>query len=333
MRVGLLGGGHIADQYVAGMAQFPELELVAITDRDVAVMRSRAVQWRLREPTLEELLADTGVELVVNLTPPQAHHDTTRALLLAGKHVYSEKPLAVELDAGRELVELARRRGLGLGCAPDTFLGSALETARDAVRNDMIGEPLMAVAFVGNAGPEAWHPAPEAYYQPGAGPLFSLGPYYLTALVELLGPIAEVRGFSTRPARTRQLSDGTPLPVSTDTTCAGTLRFTSGAIASLIASYDIQGEQIVLELYGSRGSLILADPNHFDGQVLLNEASWRRELPPTAALGRRRGVGVADLARSIAAGVQPRASGTLALHVLEAMCALAAGGRTLTTRP
>jgi predicted dehydrogenase len=271
------------------------------------------------------------VELVVNLTPPRAHRDTTRALLLAGKHVYSEKPLAIEVDEGRELVKLARARGLGLGCAPDTFLGSAFQTAHDAVREGMLGEPFAAAAFVGNSGPEAWHPTPAAYYEPGAGPLFSLGPYYLTALVQLLGPIAEARGFSTRPAETRRLVDGTALPISTDTTYVGALRFTGGAIASLVASYDIQAEQMILELYGSRATLTLTDPNQFDGRVLLNEGTRPRELPPTSARGRGRGVGVADLARSVAAGVQPRASGTLALHVLDAMCALTANGRTLTT--
>lgn len=333
MKVALLGGGHIADQYVAGMAQFPEVELVAVADRDADVARARARQWCVRKLTPEGLLADGDVELVVNLTPPRAHLATTRAVLLAGKHVYSEKPLAVEVDDGRELVELARTQGLALGCAPDTLLGSALETACDAVRGGTIGAPLAAVAFVGNRGPEGWHPAPAAYYEPGAGPLFSLGPYYLTALVQLLGPIVEARGFSTRPTDTRRLPDGTALPVSTDTTYAGSLCFASGAIASLVASYDILAERMVpIEVYGSRATLSLPDPNHFDGPVLLSDGvdGWR-ELPTPRALGRGRGVGVADLARSVAAGAEPRASGTLALHILDAMCALGEGGRALTT--
>jgi len=330
MRVGLLGGGHIADQYIAGMRQFEELELVAVADRDVDVTRARAAEWNLRAHTPESLLAAGDVELVVNLTPPRAHPETTRDALTAGKHVYSEKPLGVDVDEARELVELARAKRLGLACAPDTFLGSALETARDALLASAIGTPLSATAFVGERGPEHWHPSPAAYYEPGAGPLFSLGPYYLTALVQLLGPIEEATGFSSQPWDKRSRPDGTTMPVSTQTTYAGALRFANGVVGTVFASYDVQEKRVPpLEIYGSEATLSLPDPNHFDGPVLLGDATGWRELPVTHATGRGRGVGVADLARALVDGGEPRASGKLALHVLDALCALHEGGRRL----
>jgi predicted dehydrogenase len=333
MRVGLLGAGHIADQYVAGMAQFANLELVAVADRDGALATRRARQWGLRALSPASLLTDHGVELVVNLTPPRAHFETTSDALRAGKHVYLEKPLAIEVEDGRRLVELARDQGLGLGCAPDTFLGSALPSARDALRAGLIGDPISAVAFVGNSGPELWHPSPAAYYDRGAGPLFSLGPYYLTWLTQLLGPIAEVAAFSSTPRATRSRPDGSSLPVSTATTYAGALRFVNGGIATLFASYDVQAERLVpIELYGSRGTLSIPDPNHFDGPVLLSDdhGGWR-ELPARYPIGRGRGAGVADLVDALRIGAEPGASAGLALHVLDAICALDEGGRALTT--
>jgi predicted dehydrogenase len=328
MRVGLLGCGDIAEQYVRGMAQFPQVELVAAADRDVERAHERAATWGVRGLAPEELLADADVELVVNLTPPLAHVETTRAAFEAGKHVYSEKPLAVTVEDGRALVALARERGLGLGCAPDTFLGSALETARDAL--PQLGTPLAAQAFVGDRGPEHWHPAPAAYYQPGAGPLFSLGPYYLTALVQLLGRIAEARGFATRPFAERALPDGRTVPTAIETTYAGSLRFASGAIGTLVASYDVQRHRVPpIEVYGSEATLSLPDPNLFDGPVLLGRGGVWEELPVTHSAGRGRGIGVADLVDALAAGRPPRASGEQALHVLDAMCALQEGGRVL----
>lgn len=323
MKVGLLGAGHVADQYVAGMAPFPELELVAVADRDREVGRQRAGEWNVRAVSPAELLADEKVDLVVNLTPPRAHAETTRAALVAGKHVYSEKPLAVDVEEGRELVQLAARFGLGLGCAPDTFLGSAIETARDAVLAGAIGTPVAAHAFVGNPGPASWHPAPAAYYEPGAGPLFSLGPYYLTALVELLGPIEEAIGISY-PSRAQR--------AVVDTTSCGALRFAEGAIATLFASYEVEAARVPpLEIYGTAASLSLPDPDFFDGPVLLGRQTGWVALEVGHPIGLGRGVGVAQLVLAIASDRLPRASGSLALHVLDAMCAIRDGGRRLTT--
>ena len=201
MDVGLLGCGDIAEQYVRGMAQFPErLTLVAVADRDVSRAAERGAAWGVRGVAPEELLADDEVELVVNLTPPRAHVETTRAALEAGKHVYSEKPLALTVEEGRGLVELAEALDLGLACAPGHLPRVG---ARDGVRRRSSaagsGRRWRRMPSSATAGPEHWHPAPAAYYEPGAGPLFSLGPYYLTALVQLLGPIAEAAGVRHPP--------------------------------------------------------------------------------------------------------------------------------------
>jgi predicted dehydrogenase len=331
VNVALLGCGDIAEQYVRGMAQFPErLTLVAVADQDAARAAERGAVWGVRGVAPEELLADAAVELVVNLTPPRAHVETTRAALEAGKHVYSEKPLALTVEEGRGLVELAEALDLGLACAPDTFLGSALETACEAILGGRIGRPLAAQAFVGDRGPEHWHPAPAAYYEPGAGPLFSLGPYYLTALVQLLGPIAEATAFATRPFPERTRPDGTTVPTQVETTYTGALRFVAGPVATLFASYDVEAKRVPnIEVYGSEATLSVPDPNLFDGPILLGRGDAWEELPVRHATGRGRGVGVADLAEAVEEGREPRASGDLALHVLDAMCALDEGGRAL----
>jgi predicted dehydrogenase len=328
VRAALLGVGDIAEQYVRGIAQFPQVELVAVADRDVERARERAAEWGLRALSPDELLVDREVELVVNLTPPLVHVETTRAALEAGKHVYSEKPLAVTVEDGRMLVALARERGLGRACAPDTFLGSALETAVEALPR--VGTPLAAQAFVGDRGPEHWHPAPAAYYEPGAGPLFSLGPYYLTALVQLLGPIAEARAFAAKPYAERFRPDGSAVPAAIETTYAGALRFRNGALVTLFASYDVQAHRVPsIDVYGSDATLSLPDPNLFDGPVLLGRGDTWEELPVHHATGRGRGIGVADLVDALAHGRAPRASGEQALHVLDAMWALQEGGRAL----
>lgn len=331
MKVGLLGVGHIADQYVAGMAPFDDLELVAVADRDAQLCHERAQQWNVRALAPDGLISDGDVEILVNLTPPRVHAATTEAALRAGKHVYSEKPLASSVAAGRGLVELARREGLYLACAPDTLLGSAFVTAAHAVSTGMIGRPLSAHAFVGNAGPAAWHPAPETYYENGVGPLFSLGPYYLSALVRILGPIERVTGFAARPRSESVRIDGQAFAVSANTTCAGALCFAGGPIATLFASYDVQASRVpYIEIYGDEATLSLADPDTFDGAPLLGDENGWRELELRGTPGHGRGVGVADLAVAIAHGREPLADAGLALHVLDAMCALEEGGRRLT---
>jgi len=330
VKVGLLGVGHIADQYVAGMAMFDDLELVAVADRDPDVCCQRAHLWGVRGLDPDAFLADGEVEIVVNLTPPRAHVATTEAALRAGKHVYSEKPLATTVADGRRLVDLARRERLQLACAPDTLLGSAFVTAAEAVSTGMIGQPLSAHAFVGNAGPAVWHPTPETYYESGVGPLFSLGPYYLSALVRILGPIERVEAFAIQPRAELRRVDGRTFPVTANTTYAAALCFASGPIATLFASYDVQASRVpYVEIYGDDATLSLVDPDVFDGTPLIGDKEGWRELPLRGTQGYGRGVGIADLADAIERGRSPLADALLALHVLDAMSALEEGGRRL----
>jgi predicted dehydrogenase len=204
VKVGIIGAGVISDRYLSNAKRFPGLKIVAIADIDPARSRVRAEQHDVAPASVEGLLADPDIEVVVNLTVPSVHAEVNRAAILAGKHVYSEKPLATDRAAGAELLALADQRGLLVGCAPDTFLGAGLQTARSVLDAGVIGTPIAATAFMVGFGPERWHPDPAFFYAPGAGPLFDVGPYYLTMLVHLFGPIAAVNahaviGRATRP--------------------------------------------------------------------------------------------------------------------------------------
>jgi predicted dehydrogenase len=336
MRVGILGCGHVSRQYFEGVTRYAGHEVVACADVDAAAAALAAerhgVERALRP---DELLSDPAVELVVNLTPPAQHFAETRRALQAGKHVYSEKPLALSPDEGRELVSLADRLGLALGCAPDTFLGPAIQTARRALDDGSIGAVVAGVAFVSEHGYEHFHPNVESFYRPGGGPLLDVGPYYATALVNCLGPVrSAVAAAKTHfPERVIGVGPrtGERLSVEVPTHVTGALEFESGALVTLLASWDIWSTHLpFIELYGETGSLSLPNPDLFAGPVMLRSAGpeeleqpppdpgalpWE-ELPPVSAAGTCRGAGLADLAAAREEGREPRASGRLALHVL-----------------
>ncbi|MGH2409442.1 MAG: Gfo/Idh/MocA family protein, partial [Chloroflexota bacterium] len=280
--------------------------------------------------TVEELLADPTIELIVNLTIPRAHASVGQAVLGAGKSLYTEKPLALTREEGCALLEMARERGLRVGGAPDTFLGAALQTGRKLIDEGAIGEPVAVIAHMLCHGHESWHPDPAFYYQPGGGPLFDMGPYYLTALVSLLGPIRYVNGMARAsfPERviTSQPRRGEKIVVEVPTHAAAALQFVSGPIATLVTSFDVwKSDAQLLEIHGSVGSLSLPDPNGFEGAVRLHrmgEGGWS-DIPLIPGYrGNSRGIGVADLAEAIRDGRPPRASGDLAYHVLDVMQAL-----------
>jgi predicted dehydrogenase len=277
-----------------------------------------------------DLLADPAVELVLNLTIPAAHGTVASAALGAGKSVYNEKPLALSREEGQRLLDVARERGLRVGGAPDTFLGAGLQTCRGLVDGGAIGEPVAATAFLLGHGPEGWHPDPAFYYQKGGGPLFDMAPYYLTALIALLGPIRRVTGSARAsfPERTigSQPKAGEKIPVEVATHVAAVLDFAGGAIATLVTSFDVWASNAPkLELYGSTGSLSLPDPNTFGGPVRLRGAAdkeWR-DVPLTHANATNsRGLGPADMAVALRSGRPHRASGELAFHVLDVMHAI-----------
>lgn len=329
LRVGVIGCGTISTVYLRNCGAFENLEVVAVADIDAARARSQAERFGVpRVLTVDEFLAAPEIEAILNLTIPAAHADINRAALRVGKHVYSEKPWATTREVGREVLQLAHQLGLRAAASPDTFLGNALQTARRLLDEGAIGQPVGAVgAFLG-AGPERWHPNPEFFYLPGGGPLFDMGPYYLTALISLLGPVRRVSSSAriTHPERTigAEARRGELIPVSVPTFVGATLDFESGPVGTLLASFDVQADTIpFIEIYGTAGTLVLPDPNRFDGPIRLFSGGEWREIPPQDDIPTNwRGVGLADMAEAIRQGRTPRADAAMAFHVLDIMCAI-----------
>jgi predicted dehydrogenase len=326
VKVGFIGAGNISEQYLKASRTFPILDVVGIADLVRSRAEERAEAFDLRPYTPDEMLADPDIEIVVNLTIPAAHGTVNLAVIEAGKHVYSEKPLAITREEGRRTLDAARERNLLVGCAPDTFLGGGLQTCRKLIDDGWIGEPVAATAFMTGRGPESWHPDPVFFYQPGAGPMFDMGPYYLTTLIHLLGPVRRVTGCTRRSFEERIATTptryGERIPVSVTTHVAGLLDFVSGPIATIITSFDVWHANLPrIEIYGSEGTLSVPDPNIFRGPVRLRRAGaeeWS-EIPLTHYVPIGRSIGVADMASALLSGRQPRASGDLAYHVLDLM--------------
>lgn len=323
-----MGAGNISAIYLKNLGLSADVEVVAVADQIRERAEARAAEFSVpRVLSPEALVADPEVDLVVNLTVPQAHAAVAEAALRGGKHVYGEKPLALTVEEGRRLVELAEARHLAIGNAPDTFLGGGIATARKLIDDGWIGTPVAATAFVLGHGHEHWHPDPRFYYQVGGGPLFDMGPYYLTALIDLMGPIRRVTGVAMKafPERvvTSQPRAGERLLVETPTHVAGTLEFATGAVATLVASFDVwQSETPRIEVYGTEGTLAVPDPNTFGGPLRIRrgrDSEWTPVPLLFQPTENGRGLGVVDLVRGLAEGRPPRASGQLALHVLDAM--------------
>lgn len=329
-KVGVIGCGNISKAYFTRLPRFELLEVAACADLELERARQSATEFGIpRACTPEALLADPEIRIVVNLTTPQAHYPVAKAALEAGKCVYGEKPLTVNRDEGRELLELAAAKGLLIGSAPDTFLGAGIQTCRKLIDDGAIGEPVAATAFMTCHGHESWHPDPEFYYQVGGGPMFDMGPYYLTALVNLLGPVKRVTGSAriTFPERTitSEKKYGRKIRVEVPTHVVGILDFAGGAVGTLLTSFDVWAANLPrIEIYGSRGSLSVPDPNSFGGPVKIYsadepDAGWR-EIPLTHSYAENwRGLGVADMAYALRDGRKPRAAGELAYHVLDLM--------------
>jgi predicted dehydrogenase len=339
--VGLIGCGTISGVYLRNCRKLPHLDVIACADLDLTRARARAREFNiLRVSSVEELLADPKVELVLNLTVPSAHASVSIAALEAGKHVYSEKPLATSHEDGRGILARAEEANRMVGCAPDTFMGAGMQTARYLIDQGVIGQPAGATAFFLGRGMEHWHPDPAFFYQPGAGPLFDMGPYYLTALVSLLGEVRSVTGMAriTVPERTITSPPlaGRTFKVTTPTFVAGVLEFVGGPLASLITTFDVRHQSLPnIEVYGSEGTLRVPDPNRYDGPVLIRrskDADWHTATSDSPYVDNWRGIGLDDMARAILTGGSFGASGALGLHVLEVMetlLASAAQGRRL----
>lgn len=330
VKIGIVGVGDISGIYLENITNtFQEIEVIGVCDL-VREKAERAVE-KYRIPKLYEdmyeLFADDEVDLVLNLTRPYEHFGVSSEALKAGKPVYSEKPLAATLEEGKELVRLAEEKGLFLGGAPDTFLGAGIQTCRKLIDDGFIGEPVGAAAFMICRGHESWHPDPAFYYQHGGGPMMDMGPYYITALINLLGGVKTVSGMTKASFPTRTITseplNGTVVDVEVPTYITGLMQFESGAIGIIFTTFDVHYDtQARLEIYGSKGTLIVPDPNCFGGPIKLlrPEEGEYKEIPLTFPYAENsRALGLADAAKAIVTGRVPRASWKQTYHVLEIM--------------
>ncbi|WP_424929137.1 Gfo/Idh/MocA family protein [Amaricoccus tamworthensis] len=348
LRIGVVGCGSISEAYMRNAALFIGVEVVACADLNPTTASKRAAEFGVTAMEVDDLLAAPGVDLVLNLTVPAAHFDVTMRALAENKHVFTEKPLSDTAAGGRAILAEANKRGLTVGSAPDTFMGAAGRTARRLIEEGAIGRPVIGTAFMMGRGMEHWHPDPSFYYQPGGGPVLDMGPYYLTMMVNLMGPVSRVHAVSTSGQTERLITaqgpkQGTTFPVETPTSVLSLLEFACGAKVTFGASWDVfRHTPPPIELHGTEGSLRLPDPDNFSGVIGLSRAGAPWEDTDTARFtfggfnwptvnpdrANYRMVGLADMARALREGTRPRASAGLALHVLEVLEAVLTAGGT-----
>jgi predicted dehydrogenase len=339
VKVGVIGCGVISRAYVQNATAFDSFELVACADLDPAQSIALAKASGLRTATVPDLIADDSIDMILNLTPAPVHASVIADALAAGKHVYTEKPVATEVADSLALITEAERRNLRIGCAPDIFLGAAYQAGRAVIDQGLIGEPLSVSAAMLAGNQQTWHPNPDIFYTDGAGPLFDMGPYYLTAIAALLGPIARVAGFATTSRRVRTIEigprAGERFIASTPTHTTSVMELESGVLANLVASFDTSGLYVCdLTIHGSEGVLVLPDPNAFEGTVRLKRGRGGWEDVPYAPRGAldARGIGLHDMVEAIGEGRPHRASGLLGAHVVEVVRGIleaASEGRTV----
>ncbi|HXA25248.1 MAG TPA: Gfo/Idh/MocA family oxidoreductase [Acetobacteraceae bacterium] len=337
--IGIIGCGNISDAYLAGAARSQLLRVKSVADIRAEAVEAAAQKYGVEAMQVDALLADADIEIVVNLTVPAAHAPVNLRIIEAGKHAYLEKPLATRFDEAKPVMQEATAKGLRVGCAPDTFLGAAHQACRYAIDAGLIGVPVAGAASLLSHGMEHWHPNPAFFYQHGGGPIHDMGPYYVTQLVNLLGPVARVTAQASGASPTRTITSeplaGQAIAVEVPTTVNGVLSFVSGANASLCHSWDVwKHTRAPLEIYGSEGSMLAPDPNFFGGEprITRRDGDWMpldirahpygepNRLTRTGAhVADYRIIGLLDMAAAIRAGRPHRASGMLALHVLEVL--------------
>jgi predicted dehydrogenase len=345
--VGIIGCGNISSAYLRLSPLFAAIDVRAVADLDHRLAEARASEFGVRAATPAALLGADDIDIVVNLTVPAAHFDVSAAILAAGKHVYSEKPFVLSVAEGEELLDTAVARGLRVGSAPDTFLGGAHQLARRIIDEGEIGRVVGGTAYVMSHGMEHWHPNPSFFFQPGAGPVLDVGPYYVTNLVQLLGPVRRVGAISSTPARQREILSqplrGRMIEVNTPTTIMSLLEFANGAVVTLSASWDVWAHgHAPMELYGTDGSLFVPDPNFFGGEVRASGRDGKVAVVPPwehpfgavnetgGAIPRAnyRASGLADMADAIRAGRAHRCSLEMSLHAVDVMTAILRSGET-----
>jgi predicted dehydrogenase len=332
VRTGLIGCGMISDIYLHNCREiFKITDMIVCADIDMGRAKKKAEKYHLAVCSVEDLLDDKNVDAVINLTAPTAHAEISKKILTAGKHAYSEKPLAVVLQDGEELYQMAKEKGLRIGAAPDTFLGGGIQTAKKLIDDGWIGEPVATTAFLLTRGPENFHPNPDFFYKYGGGPMLDFGPYYITAMVALLGPINKVSGMTKASFKERIITGNNPrygekITVEVPTHYSALLDFDNGVTGTLTVSFDMQypyweSQLPYIQIDGTEGSIRVPDPNKFEGPVMLrrfNSAYF--EIPLSHGNTENiRGIGFADMLNAIHTNSEQRVSGELSLHVLEVM--------------
>lgn len=337
LKVGFVGCGNISGIYLKNLTEtFRNVSIAGVCDLVEQKAQAAREAWGVHVyKDMYELFADPAVDIVLNITRPYEHYEVTRAALLAGKHVYSEKPLSPDPDRAAELAALASERGLYLGGAPDTFLGAGIQTARKLIDDGYIGRPIGALARFAGRGPESWHPDPAFFYGYGGGPMLDMGPYYITALVNLLGRVSAVSGMTGKAFEQRPILSapqyGTEMKVEVDTHLAGCLRFESGAIAQMLASFDLCTEEHArLEVYGTEGTLVVNDPNNFSGELRLLRVGQKQAGSVPVCFNyteNSRGLGLSEMASAIEGGRLHRANSMQQVHVVEILNAFSQSSR------
>lgn len=345
--IGVIGAGNISAAYFRLAPLFRGIEMRACADINMDAARARAKEFKLRAETVDDLLKADDIDIVVNLTIPAVHYDVSKRVLDAGKHVYSEKPFVLSLQEGLDLRKRAEKKGLRIGSAPDTFLGGAHQLARHLVDDGKVGAITGGTCTVMSHGMEHWHPNPDFFFQPGAGPVLDIGPYYVTNLIQLVGPVKRVAAFASIPAKERVISSkpraGERIPVNTPTTIHGLLEFANGAVVTLNTSWDVWAHgHAPMELYGEKGTLYVPDPNFFGGDVAYTKESKPAKALPKwlhpfgvpnekhsqGMMANYRAAGLADMALAIMEGRPHRCSMELALHAVEVMTSLLKSAET-----
>jgi predicted dehydrogenase len=327
--VGVIGAGTISNTYLENLTNFADTEVLAIGDLLPEAAREKAAEYEVPAAGDANTVIDhPDVEIVVNLTIPAAHAEVATQVIKVGKHVWNEKPLALDRSSGGSLLRDAEEAGLLVGCAPDTFLGPGLQTACRLTEQGMIGTPLTALALLQLPGPELWHPNPAFLYAAGAGPLFDLGPYYLTALAQVFGPVSSVAGLGSKARERRVIGSGPKageeFDVMVPSHVNALLQFESGQSAQAMFSFDSALPRTLLEVNGTEATMLFPDPNYFDGAIAIRRRGaddW--ETVATTKSAYARGAGVLDMARAIREGRPHRAQGAMGYHVLDTMIAVA----------
>ena len=327
-RVGIIGCGNISGIYFQNCHRFDIIDVVACADLDQTKAEKVTAEYPgVQIRNTRDILEAPDIDIVLNLTTPNAHAAVAQAAVENGKSVYNEKPLTISREDGQKLLAMARQNNVRVGCAPDTFLGGSHQTCRKLIDDGWIGKPVAATAFMLCHGHESWHPDPEFYYKKGGGPMFDMGPYYLTALVNLLGPVKAVTGMTKTSFDERLITSqpkyGTKITVETPTHIAGIMQFAAGAVGTIITSFDVWGADVpFIEIHGTEGSLSMPDPNGFGGVIKMKrmgQAEWQEVPTAFGHMENSRSIGLADMAVALQTGRSHRANGDLAFHVLDIM--------------